>query len=259
MEKINRFARRKLNSQEVYVFDVILCDNDIDRDGERFSVSALETLSKLFIGKTGIFDHNPKGENQTARIFDTAVIKDEERILETGECYTCLEGRAYILRTPKNKDLIDEIDGGIKKEVSISCSVKREICSVCKADRKKRMCPHIKGKEYAGKVCHVILDEPFDAYEFSFVAIPAQKNAGVKKSFGSTLLKQTAKLFYLCDTVLAKSTIEKLLSNCSEEQLKALKDELEKKLSKRAMPQLMEDLKKVNNTDKDFCPYSLNY
>ena len=38
---------------------------------------------------------------------------------------------AYMLRTEKNADLIAEIEGGIKKEVSVGCSVGRRVCSVC--------------------------------------------------------------------------------------------------------------------------------
>ncbi len=44
LDKINRFTRRKLTEDEVYVFSVILCDNDIDRDCERFSDGALQSL-----------------------------------------------------------------------------------------------------------------------------------------------------------------------------------------------------------------------
>lgn len=35
MALINSYTRRVLEKDEVYVFSVILCDNDIDRDGER--------------------------------------------------------------------------------------------------------------------------------------------------------------------------------------------------------------------------------
>lgn len=63
LEKLNRYTRKPVSAQEVYTFPVILCDNEIDRDGERFSVPALERLAELFVGKTGIFDHDPKGEN----------------------------------------------------------------------------------------------------------------------------------------------------------------------------------------------------
>lgn len=73
LEKINRFTRRELGEDEVYTFSVILCDNDIDRDLERFSDEALVTLAEKFIGRTGISDHDPSSANQTARIFDTQI------------------------------------------------------------------------------------------------------------------------------------------------------------------------------------------
>lgn len=131
MEKINRFSRKKLSPEEVYVFPVILCDNEIDRDNERFSLEALDKLAKLFVGKTGIFDHDSKTAGQNSRIFHTQVVTDESRTTSAGEPYTCICARAYIMRSEKNSDLIAEIEGGIKKEVSVSCSVEEEICSVC--------------------------------------------------------------------------------------------------------------------------------
>ena len=44
LELINAYSRRKLTKDEVYVFGVVLCDNDIDRD------------------------NSPTAKNQTARI-----------------------------------------------------------------------------------------------------------------------------------------------------------------------------------------------
>ena len=67
LEKINKFTRRPFTEDEIYVFSVILCDNDIDRDGERFSDKALEKIAELFVGKTGIFDHAPSSSNQIGR------------------------------------------------------------------------------------------------------------------------------------------------------------------------------------------------
>lgn len=243
MEKINRFTRRTLSKEEVYAFPVILCDNEIDRDGERFSISALHDLAKLFVGKTGIFDHNPKGENQTSRIFDTEVKAFPERTTSAGEIYTCIEAKAYILKSDKNRDLIDEIDAGIKKEVSVSCSVKEEICSICKQDRRKKMCPHIKGKAYGEKICHIILNSPTDAYEFSFVAVPAQKNAGVIKCHkDNSLKKQLLSMLYSYDTVLPKESLEKYVASLSESEQKALKTKLSDKLSRRIASQLIDSI-----------------
>ncbi|GHU52546.1 hypothetical protein FACS1894132_02460 [Clostridia bacterium] len=180
--KLNAFTRREHSLDEVYIFDVILCDNDIDRDTECFSNEALETLKGLFIGKTGIFDHDTKGSNQTARIFDTEIVITTKKN-KSSEIYKYLKASAYMVRTDSNADLIKEIDGGIKKEVSISCSASKHICSVCGIDRKKRSCVHVKGNYYGNKKCFVILDDIKDAYEWSFVAVPAQPEAGVVKRF----------------------------------------------------------------------------
>ena len=80
LEKISRYTRRKFGPDELYVFPVALCDNEIDRDGERFTVDALRKLAELFVGKTGVFDHDPQAKNQTARIYDCRVERDETRL-----------------------------------------------------------------------------------------------------------------------------------------------------------------------------------
>lgn len=185
LEKINKFTRRELSADEVYVFSVILCDNDIDRDGERFSDEALEELQKLFIGKTGIFDHDPRTSNQSARIFDTELVEDSSRTTKNGEPYKYLKASVYMVRTDENRNLIAEIDGGIKKEVSISCTASQRICSICGCDKNKVSCAHVKGKMYGNNLCHTVLGGITDAYEWSFVAVPAQVNAGVTKRFSS--------------------------------------------------------------------------
>ena len=135
------------------------------------------------MGKTGIFDHNMKSKDQTARIYAAQVLTDETRKTADGEVYTYILAKAYTVRTEKNKDLIAEIDAGIKKETSVGCSVKEIKCSICGKDIKTQGCEHRKGKVYGGKLCCYLLNDPADAYEWSFVAVPAQKNAGIVKSF----------------------------------------------------------------------------
>ena len=183
LEQLNRFTRRKHTAQEVYMFDVILCDNEVDRDGECFTRKALETLCRRFEGVTGIFDHDPKGSQQTARIFATELLEDLARRTAYGAPYTYLKACAYMIRTDSNQDLIREIDGGIKKEVSVSCAAKTSRCSLCGSTG---ACSHEKGKVYAGKLCYRELDDISDVYEWSFVAVPAQVHAGVTKQFGGS-------------------------------------------------------------------------
>ena len=179
LELINKHTRTPLTENDVYAFSVILCDNDIDRDFERFSDNALDELAKLFDGVTGIADHNPKSSNQTARIFSCKAEFVPDKFTSDGKPYKRLFARAYV---PKSqKDFITSLESGIKKEVSIGCSVKKRICSIC--GNEIALCSHSKGKYYSNKLCFVTLDNPTDAYEWSFVAVPAQKNAGVIKNF----------------------------------------------------------------------------
>ena len=183
LEKINSFTRRKLNTDDIFTFSIILCDNEIDRDGERFTCESLEVLAELYRGKTGIFDHSAQAKHQSARIFDTEIIVDEHRQVPGGEAYTWLKAWAYMVRCDKNHDLILEIDAGIKKEVSVGCAVGKILCSVCGADQKQNACTHQKGESYGGIICHHVLCNPTDAYEWSFVAVPAQRSAGVIKGY----------------------------------------------------------------------------
>lgn len=176
-------------ADELYTFTVVLCDNEVDRDYERFTVDALRELAKLFLGKTGIFDHSAKAEHQAARIYDTYLEEDDSRTTEDGERYTRLVAKAYLPRSEKNSQLILEIDSGMKKEVSVGCSMAKRVCSICGVDKTKHGCSHQKGKRYGvhgvEKQAHDILDHPTDAYEWSFVAVPAQRKAGVIKRFAS--------------------------------------------------------------------------
>lgn len=183
LELINRYTSSPLASGQVFCFTVTLCDNEVDRDFERFTLKALEKLSVLFVGKTGISDHSMRSKDQMARIFHTYIETDASKKTSTGEVYTALKARAYMVRTEENSCLITEIEGGIKKEVSISCSVNKSTCSICGDNMKSHSCKHIKGRTYDNKLCYAELSEPTDAYEWSFVAVPAQKNAGVSKSF----------------------------------------------------------------------------
>jgi len=180
MALVNAYARRELNEDEVYLFSVALCDNDVDRDCERFTLDALRKLAELFVGKTGIIDHDPSAKNQKARIISCAVEAVEGSCTATGDHLYRLTARAYIRRSAGNAELIEMIDSGIVKEVSVGCSVGRTVCSVC--GRELYSCEHIKGERYNGRLCCGELCDPQDAYEFSFVAVPAQRAAGVIKS-----------------------------------------------------------------------------
>ena len=197
LEQINGLAKAELSAEQVYVFALRLCDNEVDRDFERFDGEALERLGELLAGKSGIFDHQWSARGQTARIFRTEVVREPTARTEAGDEYRWLKGWAYLLRTEKNQDLIAEIEGGIKKEVSVGCGAGRSVCSIC--GEENGSCAHVPGQRYDGRLCFRELRDITDAYEWSFVAVPAQRAAGVLKRFGQEregdrLLRKEAEL-----------------------------------------------------------------
>lgn len=171
MDAINRQTLRELAPEEVYVFRLLACNDQVDRDFERFPVESLQKLASLFVGKTVISDHRWSAEKQQARIYD-AYVEEQSGV-------HCLMAKCYMLRNDATKDVIAAIDGGILREVSVGCSIARAVCSIC--GEEAHTCQHMKGAVYDGKTCVYDLCDPLDAYEVSFVAVPAQPKAGVTK------------------------------------------------------------------------------
>ncbi|MBR2048234.1 MAG: hypothetical protein IJ960_06510 [Oscillospiraceae bacterium] len=184
---INAQAKAELKAEEVYVFSLRLCDDQVDRDHERFDTEALPELARMFVGKSGIVDHQWSAKQQVARIFEAGVVT------EAGVSY--IKAWAYIRRGGAGDEWIADIEAGIKKEVSVGCAMGRSVCSVCGLEY--GTCGHQKGNVYDGQSCVAVLKEPVDAYEFSFVAVPAQANAGVLKGMGTgkASLKELADRF----------------------------------------------------------------
>lgn len=225
---INRFTKRALKEDEVYTFAVRLCDNEMDRDGERFPRTTLEELAELFVGKSGIFDHEWTARGQAARIYRTEIV-EEAGVCSQGEGRCYLKGYAYMLRGGANDALIEEIEGGIKREVSVGCSVERCVCSICGGDI--GTCAHRKGEKYGGKVCCAELTNAQDAYEWSFVAVPAQPRAGVLKRCGGE------------ENGTLKALVKRRGSRANQKELETL--EQQAALGKRYLSELRGEVKRL--------------
>ena len=193
-----------MTKDEVFVFKVAMCDNEIDRDFEVFTIKALNDMAKLFVGKTVIKDHTARADNQVARIYACEVVSDATKTTKRDEVYTQLVAHCYMLNTESNKDLIAEIKGGIKKEVSVGFRSQKAVCSICGTDNRKKWCDHYNGRMYEGKLCYFTMEDITDTYELSFVAVPAQPKAGTIKNYGAVRQK--------CDTG-ATETPEEISGN----------------------------------------------
>ena len=171
---INRQTLRPLEAREVYSFRLAACDNQVDRDGERFTEKALEQLAALFVGRPVLQDHRWSAGMQTARVYAAQVEqeKDVQRLVL----------RCYMPRTEKTADVITAIEAGILRECSVGVAVERVLCSICGCNQREAWCRHMAGQEYDEKTCVMELDGAADAYEVSLVAVPAQPGAGAVKS-----------------------------------------------------------------------------
>jgi len=185
LARINSLARKELKAEEVYTFALRLCDNEVDREWERFPRETLEALAQMFVGKSGIFDHAWSAAGQSARIYRTEVVDEPGVVTQAGDAGCYLKAWAYMLRTEANGELIAQIEGGIKKEVSVAVAVEKAVCSVC--GQEMGQCRHVKGRTYNGRLCWGELTGAKDAYEWSFVAVPAQRRAGVMKGLEPSL------------------------------------------------------------------------
>lgn len=193
LKKINQYTLSPVTADDVFIFKATMADNEQDdRNHMPFNLAALKDLVKIYPGKTMLKDHRRIADNQIARIYDTGLTQTA-KTTDLGEPHTELEAKIYMIKTDSNKDLIAEIKGGIKKEVSTSTVPKKMVCSICGTDNMVKYCRHYPGVKYTvengtpdgeRKLCTMLLDGAVDAHELSFVAVPAQPRAGTHKSIG---------------------------------------------------------------------------
>lgn len=234
---INQFSKRELTPEEVYCFSVVMCDNDIDRELERFTNKTLDALAPMFVGKTVISDHSWRSGNQIGRIYAAEVQRTTEQN-QAGEPLRQLVGKVYMLNSEDNKATIDAIEAGILKEVSVGVSVKTRSCSLCGTKIKwnwsswTEECDnhHVLGETYPSEgFCFANLDDPRDAYELSFVAVPAQRNAGVRKAVGDPDVDDAIDTLLSCPDLSDHAKFQELLKHMQRSTMTAVDREARKK------------------------------
>ncbi len=123
--KINQFTRRPFTADEIYVGQLRLSNNCIDRDNERFSEEILQRFVATTLRRTMLFDHNRKSqESAVGKFFDVELERMplQQAIAETGEELALPDGITevwfhspwfYIPRAGVDDKTIVKIDAGI--------------------------------------------------------------------------------------------------------------------------------------------------
>ena len=102
-----------------FIFDVIICDNDINISNNKFSIPALFQINRLIRGKTGVLDVNCDGTTYDARIFDSHVECANEEATKDGEPLLFVRASAFAKHSIITKKICD----GFYTGIDLGCSV----------------------------------------------------------------------------------------------------------------------------------------
>lgn len=161
---INRLALRPLQLEEVAVFTLDLCNNQVDRHFSRFPEEELERINQLTPGRPLMERHDLRGTLPRGTFFRSHLHRNGDHISVRPE--------VYVLRAADNHDFILNIEGGVYRETSIGFSFRTPECAVCGQDL--RTCAHVPGKSYSGKTCHFIMRDVLEVIEGSVVSAGSQ-------------------------------------------------------------------------------------
>lgn len=277
---IREYLNGDIPIEELFVYPVLLCDNNEDRDNEKFDHEALVEIADKFKGVTGIHDHEHLSDNQHSITYKTELIKDEEKLNSVGEAYEYVIGYQYMLNNERNKNLIADIKAGIKNGVSIGFQYGSCKCSICHVDWKINKCEHEKGHSYDNSKCMGILSNITDIYEWSFVPVPSQRMAGVIKNYDTdkeekemdikqVIMKactnlsteETSMLMKAFDEEAKAKEIDSLKAKVKEyeEENEELKKSIEETVLEKAKSEIYEGLSPVSDKAKEMADMAIEH
>lgn len=135
-------------------FEVILCDNDVDKYHECFSDTALLQMKDSFLGKKGTYPIESNKVAKAAVIYDTYLKIVPDRKTEDGRPLVQLRAKVFLdpscsIEPPETAEQIP---------VGFACQTTRRICSICGANSFDKGCRHKPGSYYDGKLCMTVID-----------------------------------------------------------------------------------------------------
>lgn len=175
LAKINKFTVKPVESKDVVVYTALLIDDKITRNHTQYNKDFQSMLLSLpagegnFIGSPILFgenkDHQHTASSQVGRIFDAWQVVSKEKNYG-------VMAKIYLLKET-NEDLINKINSGVLKEMSISTKVEMPLCSICRQN--VSVCDHTPGQNG----CHIIMSGKGFVAEASFVAVPGSNSAKI--------------------------------------------------------------------------------
>jgi len=201
LDLINRFARRPLAADEVYVGESDLCNDRVDRAFERFTPQVLQDFAESLPGKSLLAGHD-HGSLPMGLWFDARLRRDEHAVTHLRPSY-------YIVKTRDNEHHRTQLDGGVYRYASIGFRAQDLVCDICGKSWFGWECQHYPGKAYDVGGQRVVATahymrsdaQPAEAVEGSMVYLGCQYDAELKaamgqKSFGGIITPRAREVLH---------------------------------------------------------------
>lgn len=240
LEKINQLAKRPLSKEEVFVFpDKLVGDMIIPERYIQIHKSLLNVFKEdAKEGVSLLIDHpwaglfaKPKAAIGYGRTFDSKLKRSDVE----GEDWA-LYADHYIVRGKeidgiKTDSIIASIEDGTFFDTSIGWGADTYECSICGNNYMDYgKCNHFAGREYDGKLCHVIAKPPGFLMENSIVFDGAYPGAGVLSAAGDVPESKMVIVDDLKGLSSGTPLLHTYSSRCGKLITFARKEDLEKKV-----------------------------
>lgn len=197
---IRPFLLREFEPEELYIREVLLANDQVDRSFERFDMGYLKRFAETIKGKSVLVGHD-YGAAPVGRFFNADITRGERD-------WQWVRTWFYMPTSPGNQLARDNIDSGVWSYVSIGAAVDYAglICDICGqpyyywyGDDEDAYCPHIAGRAYNDKVCTLTWDSnrsdtsKVEAVEGSIVYLGCQYDAAIAKSAAQSEANTRAK------------------------------------------------------------------
>lgn len=180
MDVINKdHSNMDLSRDAILTFTLRSADLAVDRSYEHFTEPALQKMAEMSVGKSFLMDHDWTTSSHIGKIYSASV--------ENGS----LLQKVYMLNDEFNKKTINNILAGIYNKVSVGFGVDlgAMMCDSCGTKSYyDEICPHTVGSMDERKgLTTITIKDVSDYFEVSLVPVPAQRDAGIRRSLTKTL------------------------------------------------------------------------
>jgi hypothetical protein len=229
IDMIRPFLLRDFAEEDLYIREMMLANNQVDRASERFDDGYLARFAQTIVGKSVLIGHD-HGSAPFGKFFDAAVTQDAAG-------WSWVAPWFYTPISAGNQLERDYIDAGVWSYVSIGASVdyKGLVCDICglpyyywlTEDETAAKCPHIAGEIYDGKVCTLTWDSAksdmtlVEAVEGSIVYLGCQYEAAIAKSVQTDNKLKTIKREMVLESITPLSGKLEAVMEKTVEQLDA--------------------------------------